>query len=127
MDTDACVAYLNGGDPKLRHRWLRSPSEDMALCSVVKAELTHGAWGSTDPLGTLARVNQFCASMRSLPFHDRAAQIYGEIVSTLDRRGRAIGTCDAMIAAIALADNLTVVTRNTRHFRRIPALRVVRW
>lgn len=127
LDTDACVAYLEGSDPKLRDRWLRTPPEDVALCSVVRAELSHGAWGSDDPLGTLARVNRFCEAFRSLPFDDRAAGLYGEIVAALERRGRPIGTCDAMIAGIALADDLTVVTRNLRHFRRVPDLRVVRW
>ncbi len=127
LDTDACIAYLDGADPRLRDRWLRTPPEDLALCSVVKGELAHGAWGSVDPLGTLARVNQFCAAFRSLPFDDRAATLYGEIAAKLQRRGRQIGTCDTMIAAIALADDLTVVTRNTRHFRSVPGLRVVRW
>lgn len=127
LDTDVCVAFLAGVDPKLRGRWLQTPPEDVAVCSVVKAELCHGAWNGRDPAGALARVSQLCAALRSLPFDDRAAEIYGQIVGGLQRRGRPIGTCDAMIAAIALAENVAVVTRNTRHFRRVPGLRVTRW
>jgi tRNA(fMet)-specific endonuclease VapC len=127
LDTDACVAFLDGADPKLRGRWLGTPADDLALCSVVRAELEHGAWSSVDPAGTLARVQQFIASFRSLPFDDAAAAAYGEIVAALQRRGQLIGTCDAMIAAIALVHDLTVVTRNARHFRRVQSLRTQQW
>ena len=127
IDTDACIAFLDGADVRLRDRWLGTPSNDLALCSVVKTELYRGAWGSSDPVGVLARLEHFMAPFRSLPYDDRAAERCGEIISTLARSGRSIGQSDCMIAAIALAEDLTVVTRNLRHFRRVRGLKVVRW
>ena len=127
IDTDACIAFLDGADVKLRDRWLGTPSADLALCSVVKTELFRGAWGSRDPAGVLARLEQFLGAFRSLPFDDRAAERCGEVISELERRGSPIGLSDCMIAAIALPEDLTVVTRNLRHFRRVKGLKVIRW
>jgi len=40
---------------------------------------------------------------------------------------RKIGRADLLIAAIALAQRATLVTRNVRHFRMVPGLHVVNW
>ena len=127
IDTNACIAFLDGADVKLRDRWLGTPSNDIALCSVVKTELYRGAWGSRDPVGVLARLEQFMGAFRSLPYDDRAAERCGELIAKLDRSGRGIGQSDCMIAAIALAEDLTVVTRNQRHFRRVQGLKIASW
>ena len=39
LDTNVCVMYLNGRSTSVRDRLLSVPPEDMAVCSVVKAEL----------------------------------------------------------------------------------------
>jgi tRNA(fMet)-specific endonuclease VapC len=94
---------------------------------VVRAELEAGAWGSRDPHGALGKVDRFFAPHVCLPFDDLAAEAYGRIVGALRRKGIDVGTAASMIAAIARAHDLTIVTRNLRHFRRIPQLRVTRW
>ena len=45
----------------------------------------------------------------------------------LETRGIPIGVYDLQIAAIALANNLTLVTHNTREFRRVDGLQVEDW
>lgn len=42
-------------------------------------------------------------------------------------RERPIGPFDGMIASVALAHNLTVLTRNVREFSRVPGLQVEDW
>ncbi len=127
LDTDACVAFLQGADVKLRDRWLATPAADMALCSVVRGELASGAWATADPLGALAKLDRLFGAYASLAYDDRAAGLYGQLVAALRRTGREIGAADSMIAAIALSNDLAVVTRNVRHFRRVRGLTVVRW
>ncbi len=63
----------------------------------------------------------------TLPFDDAAALQYGMIRSLLERLGTPIGPNDLMIAAIGMANDLTVVTRNTREFGRVVGLRVDQW
>jgi tRNA(fMet)-specific endonuclease VapC len=62
------------------------------------------------------------APFASLPFDDRAAEHYGRIRADLTARGDLIGPNDLLIAAIALAHNLILVTHNVREFSRVGGL-----
>lgn len=53
---------------------------------------------------------------RILPFDERAAGHYADIVATRQRLGRRIEPVDAQIAAIARVHGMTVVTRDTKDF-----------
>jgi tRNA(fMet)-specific endonuclease VapC len=55
---------------------------------------------------------------------DRFPPVYARLVKALNGSGRSIGTMDVLIAAAALVDGATVLTRNVRHFDRVPALAV---
>ena len=62
-----------------------------------------------------------------LPFDLAAAEQAAKARAHLERQGTPIGPVDTMIAGIALSQNLTVVTLNTREFERVPGLRVENW
>lgn len=62
---------------------------------------------------------------RSLPFDDGCATEYALVVATRTRRGHAISTEDAQIAAIALAHDLPLAARNGKDFRGIDGLTVL--
>ncbi|MBL8950099.1 MAG: type II toxin-antitoxin system VapC family toxin [Myxococcaceae bacterium] len=126
LDTDVCSAIV-GGDGALADRLMSRPTSQVATCSVVRAELDSGAWGTADPFGMLAKFDRLLAPFVSLPFDDSSAATYGRVSADLRRAGREIGVADTMIAAIALEHDLTVVTRNVRHFSRIKGLKVARW
>ena len=63
----------------------------------------------------------------SLPFDDAAASVYAIIRAHLESAGTPIGPYDLQIAAIALANGLTLVTHNTREFSRVPGLLLEDW
>jgi tRNA(fMet)-specific endonuclease VapC len=65
--------------------------------------------------------------LRSLPFDDAAAEEYGQLRAYLANQGTPIGPNDTMIAAIALANGLTLVTHNTAEFSRVPGLMIKDW
>jgi tRNA(fMet)-specific endonuclease VapC len=99
-------------------------AEDVVLCSVVRAELAFAALRSRDVAANLAKVNQFISRFLSLPFDDDAAEVYGLIRAALADRGMTIGPNDLLIASIARARDLTLVTHNTDEFGRVPGLRI---
>lgn len=72
-------------------------------------------------------LERLSAQFTSLPFDDSAAEIYGRIRAELEAVGMLIGPYDMMIAAIALANDLTLVTHNTREFGRVAGLKVEDW
>ena len=127
LDTNVCAMYLNGRSVAIRERIQTTSAADIALCSVVKAELFYGAMRSNNPERTLSRQQEFINLFVSLPFDDEAAMICGRIRASLAARGTPIGPYDVQIAAIALANNLTLVTHNTREFVRVEGLRIEDW
>ena len=74
----------------------------------------------------MAKVERTLSPFRSLPFDDAAARHYAEIRDDLETRGAIIGPNDLLIAAIALANDLTLVTSN-HEFSRIEGLRTEDW
>lgn len=127
LDTNVCVMYLNGRSLLVRQRLRAVDLKVVAVCSVVKAELFYRAWRSTNPEQALAKQQRFLEAFESLPFDDRSAEIAGQIRAQLAALGTPIGSNDLLIAALALANNLTLVTHNTSEFSRIEALLIEDW
>lgn len=127
LDTNACVRLLNGRSPQLTERMRQHQPAEIVLCSVVKAELIHGAYRSSRVADNLRLLERFFAPFASLPFDDHCADAYGRIRSDLERAGTPIGPNDLMIAAVAVIHELTLVTANTREFGRVIGLAFENW
>lgn len=72
-------------------------------------------------------LRQFFNEFVSLPFDGQAAAIGGSIRALLAASGTPIGPFDLQIAAIALANELILITHNTREFSRVSGLRLDDW
>jgi tRNA(fMet)-specific endonuclease VapC len=127
LDTNVCIEILRGRNAILRQRLGSVGLDQVVLCSVVLAELHCGAMLAVHPEAEKARVVEAFLGWRSLPFDDLAAERYGELRARLQRSGRLIGANDLLIAAIALANDLTLVTHNRSEFERVEGLRVEDW
>jgi tRNA(fMet)-specific endonuclease VapC len=127
LDTNTCIRYLNGRAPNVVAKMRATPPQAIAVCSVVKAEMFAGTAKSQNPAKTRAAHQAFCAPFVSLPFDDAAAAAYGPIRADLEKAGQLIGPYDLLIAAIALATQLTLVTHNTGEFSRITGLALEDW
>jgi tRNA(fMet)-specific endonuclease VapC len=129
LDTNTWIAYLRQNNPRLVQRFLQTAPSDIALCSVVLAGLFYGAHhGAKSKLAAnLALIARLEQRFTSLPFGDQAAAEYGRIRAFLASQGTPIGPNDLMIASIALAHGLTLVTHNTSEFSRVPGLRLEDW
>jgi tRNA(fMet)-specific endonuclease VapC len=127
LDTNVCITYMRGKDALLLQRFALHSPADIAVCSVVVAELRYGAEASANPPKEQAKVDAFVAPYLSLPFDDAAARIFGEVRAALASAGRQIGPLDTMIASIALAHDLTLVTHNTSEFGRVAGLKLEDW
>jgi tRNA(fMet)-specific endonuclease VapC len=126
LDTNICIAWTKG-DEAVKTQLMALSPEDVVLCSVVKAELAFSIQKSKSRAKTEHTIRSFTDQFHSLPFDDAAAEKHGVIRAILEQTGKPIGPHDLMIAAIAEAHGLTVVTRNLREFERVPALKVVAW
>ena len=127
LDTNACIQFLRDPGSAVARRLAAVPAGEVALCTVVKAELYYGAWRSADPDRSIQVLEAFFGNLGSLPFDDLAAEVYGRIRAYLTQQGQLIGPNDLLIAATALAYGATLVTHNTREFTRVPDLRIEDW
>jgi tRNA(fMet)-specific endonuclease VapC len=127
LDTTPCVAFLRGRNALLLQRFQQHAAADIALSAVTLAELYYGAARSSNPARERAAVDAFAAPFVCLPFNQPAADAYAAIRADLEARGLPIGANDYLIAAVALANSLTLVTHNTAEFSRVTGLAVEDW
>ncbi len=93
---------------------------------VVAAELRYGA-ARKGSERLIRRIDVILSGLDVLPFDAPADLHYAELRTHLERHGTPIGPNDMLIAAQALASDLTVVTANGAEFRRVPGLLVEDW
>lgn len=128
LDTDVLSAVLKRDPPlHLIRRLARTPPVEQCTTAITLGELLYGVTRRGSP-ALAARVQRLIASAgRILPFDESAAEWYGPVRANLERDGRRLAEPDLRIAAIALSRDLTLVTGNTRHFARVPDLRIENW
>ena len=127
LDTNVCIRYLRSPNSRVRRELATLPIADVCLCSIVLTELIRGTLLSANPTASRAGIDAFAAPYIVLPFDKAAANVHAQIRVHLERLGQIIGPHDLLIAAIALANNLTLVTHNTNEFSRVPGLVIEDW
>lgn len=127
LDTDTCIALIKRQPPDLIKRLQTKPIGDVGLSSITLAELRHGVARSERREQNRTALDRFLLALDIAPFDELAADAYGDIRSGLERRGTPIGPLDTLIAGHALSLNVTLVTHNTREFKRVEGLRIDDW
>ena len=127
LDTNAWIQHLKNPGGPIEQRLNQLSPSDILLCSVVKAELWHGAHKYERTERRLIALQNLFQPFVSLPFDDAAARLYGSIRHDLETRGQVIGPNDLKIAAISLAQGLTMVSNNASEFSRVSGLKAEDW
>lgn len=126
LDTNTIIyAHKNLG--QVRKHWSETPFDDVALCSVNIFELEYGLAKSSRPHDLSQFITRLSERHPILNFDSKAAVRAGQVRAHLANLGLPIGPFDLMIAGIALANGLTIVTRNSREFSRVPQLGLQNW
>src|SRR4051812_7002719 len=94
LDANTCIKFLNGQSESVRQRFESLPSSELALCSVVKAELCYGAMKSARPQANMEKLRLFFERFVSYPFDDAVAEVYGRVRAPLAKKGKPIGAND---------------------------------
>jgi len=119
-DTDVLIDYLQGKGKADSVEALLSRGA-IRTTVITRFELLSGAKGPKQ----LARLLQLLDAIPSLPLDDAAADAASEIRRSLERTGNAIGMADSLIAGIVMSNGAALLTRNRRHFERIPGILLV--
>jgi len=102
--------------------------EHQFTTTITVGELIYGAYKSNRPEYFIEKLDSIVwPNISILPFDEDAARIYGKLRADLERKGMVVSEPDMRIASIALYHNFTVITGNTRHFSKIPGLKIGNW
>ncbi|MDB4980082.1 MAG: twitching motility protein PilT [Myxococcales bacterium] len=126
LDTDTCIFALKQ-HPRVLQRIVAEARSEVALSVITEAELRVGVAKSALPTRDLRLLEAFLAPFTVLGFVSADAVAYAHVRAKLERAGTPIGPTDTLIAAHAVARELTLVTNNEREFRRVSGLRVENW
>ncbi len=125
LDADS-VSYALRGQGQVAKRLIEHQPSELCISAITLAELKFGAEAKRSQKIRRA-VSTFTKDVAVLPFDEASAEEFGVLAATLEARGDQIGIVDTLVAAQALSLGLTVVTNNTKHFRRVPGLSVENW
>jgi len=131
LDTNVLSEFMRPQPAEAVTAWLnRLPTERVWTNAISRGEIMLGLAlmpaGKRQAALALAAQAMFGEDFagRCLPFDERAADHYAVIVAQRTRAGRPISTEDAQVAAIALANGLTLPTRNVSDFEGINGLQI---
>lgn len=127
LDTDTCSYILRRRPGTVALRFKRANPGTIGISSVVLAELYYGANLHPNRAALRKDIREFASGLALVSWDGEAADHYGDIRAELERIGKPIGAMDMMIAAHARSRNEVLVTNNTKHFLRVPRLKVENW
>ena len=130
LDTNACIALINGTPSEVRQRFQRaiSAGAEVSVSTVALFELWYGVEKSAKKELNTSRLQTFLAGpVILLPFDENDAKTAGSIRALLEASGRPIGAYDLLIAGQALRRKTTLVTANGKEFGRVKGLNWQDW
>jgi tRNA(fMet)-specific endonuclease VapC len=127
LDSNVCIRLINNSSPAVTTRLASQQPEDILISTITQLELYYGAYRSAQQERNLEILQRFFSQFNIIPLDPEAARIAGKIRAELAASGTPIGPYDVQIAAIAMANNLIVVTHNTKEFSRVNGLQIEDW
>jgi tRNA(fMet)-specific endonuclease VapC len=126
LDTDFLIGLERGVSQAFsKLESLESEGETIFITAVTVAELYHGAYRAKNKEQAVENADKSTLKFNVLDLDSGSARLWGELSYKLKSDG--IGDLDLFIACISLSHGQTLVTRNARHFERIPSLKVEGW
>jgi tRNA(fMet)-specific endonuclease VapC len=127
LDTDTCSYIMRRSPDEVLKRLAKVPVSDVCISVITKSELLYGVEVSPKRRQDEAALAAFLRYLEVLDFPESASSHYAKIRAELKARGTMIGANDLLIAAHARSLGLTLVTNNTREFRRVRNLSIDNW
>lgn len=127
LDSDICIFMIRQRAESIIYRLSQMNPDDVTVSSITVAELMVGVEKSHHPSQNKDALMRFLTPFEIIEFDTHAAIEYGTIRADLERRGNRIGAMDLLIAAIAKAQGMTLVSNNLREFKRVAGLRTENW
>ncbi|HET8886388.1 MAG TPA: type II toxin-antitoxin system VapC family toxin [Salinimicrobium sp.] len=125
LDTNICIHFFRGKFD-LIDKFQEVKLHNCAISEITLAELVFGAENSSNPQKNHELIERFSEQVRILPIYN-AINIYAKEKVRLRKNGNMISDFDLLIGATAVANDLIMVTENSKEFNRISELKMENW
>lgn len=127
LDTDILSEFLRGNQRVAQAMDIYLAHYNYINFSIISYyEILNGLLYK-DAHKQLERFEQFASYNKIIPLTLRSVRLSAEIQADLRSKGAAIGHTDTLIAGVAIAGDLQLITNNTDHFQRVAGLDVMNW
>jgi tRNA(fMet)-specific endonuclease VapC len=121
LDTNICIYWLKGNE-HIEQKVLAGGIDNIFVSFITASELYYGVYKSERVDENLAMMRKLTERITVIESDDAISEAFGKLKASLESAGLIIDDADMFIAACALVHGLTLVTNNTKHFKRIKDL-----
>lgn len=125
LDTNICI-YLLKGQFNINEKVKKVVAENCFLSEITIAEMKFGVENSSKKKQNREKLKEFQSLFDIIPIFP-SLDIYAKEKSRLRKKGRIVDDFDLLIGATAIFNNLTLVTRNSKHFERLNGIDIEDW
>ena len=126
LDSDTLIFILRGHEG-VTDRFRQEPRQTLFTSIICISELYYGAYKSSEPRQNASAVLKLRSYLTVLPISFDAASYFGQLKAGLEKRGQRLSDADLWIAATAYMKDMTLVSHNTKHFKRVSDLKLEDW
>ncbi len=127
VDTDILSYYLKGQPDVVENFDVHVDKQGFLYISRISIVEILGGLKSKNADKQILRLRELINNHRILDTSEVSAEISAEIFANLHKIGRHSGNYDVLIAGIAIANNLTLVTNNEKDYKNIEGLTLMNW
>ena len=127
LDTNICIYLIKKHPPEVLARFQQTQLKQLHISTITVFELYFGIEKNNSQQRNLTALENFIAPLMLVDFSVESAKKAAKIRSVLQKQGTPIGAYDLQIAAIAVAENMTLLTNNVREFERVKGLKYENW
>ena len=125
LDTNMVSHFIRGTN-NVRNNVVSVPMSELAISAITEGELLFGLAKKSDAKELSRVVHEFLIRVDVLPWDSAAAECYGVLRADMQKKGKALGNLDMLIAAHALALGVVLIT-NDLAFRHVEGLKITDW
>jgi tRNA(fMet)-specific endonuclease VapC len=127
LDTNTCIYYIKG-KYNFNQKIEEIGIENCYISIITVAEMQFGISNSLEvnKESNQKALDKFTSGIEILPLTE-CLHIFGEVKTNLRKVGKIVDDFDLLIGSTAVAHNLILVTRNTKHFERIEGIKLENW
>lgn len=125
IDTNTCIYYIKGKF-ELNKKFEKVNPDNCFISEITLAELKFGVENSEKKEKNQKALDNFLSGVKIVPiFH--SLDLYASEKARLRKSGTPVDDFDLLIAVTSVTHNLTMVTNNTEHFKRIKGITLKDW